>query len=63
MSDSPLDDERSNISEEISFWRGFIQWWAREKDEPVPHRAWEALAYAEAKHDAYVSKLVCANDS
>jgi hypothetical protein len=33
--------------EEVTFWRGFIEWWAREKDEPVPPRAWEALACAE----------------
>ena len=35
--------------EEVAFWRGFIQWWARETDGPVPSRAWEALACAEDK--------------
>ena len=36
-------------SDEIAFWRGFIEWWVRERDGPVPPRAWEALATAEAK--------------
>jgi hypothetical protein len=37
--DQPDDDE-------VAFWRGFITWWAREKSEPVPTRAWEALERA-----------------
>ena len=41
--------------EEVAFWRGFIEWWAREKEEPVPPRAWEALGYSEAKHKATVT--------
>ena len=48
MLENSPDDERGTISEEVVFWRDFIQWWAREKDRPVPQRAWEALAYAEA---------------
>ena len=35
--------------EEVAFWRGFIEWWAREREGPVPPRAWEALACAERK--------------
>jgi hypothetical protein len=38
----PADDE-------VAFWRGFIVWWAGEEQEPVPARAWEALANAEMK--------------
>ena len=41
--------------EEVAFWRGFVEWWAREKGEPVPPRAWEALAYSEAKHRTTVT--------
>lgn len=63
MCDSPPDDEHSDITEEISFWRDFIQWWSREKDRPVPSRAWEALAYAEAKHNAKDSMFVNAKNS
>ena len=37
------------IDEEVAFWRGFVEWWAREKQEPVSSRAWEALARAEEK--------------
>jgi hypothetical protein len=37
--------------EEVAFWRGFIERWAREKDEPVPPRVWAALAYAERKQE------------
>lgn len=40
---------RSPADEEVTFWRGFIEWWVREKGEPVPPRAWEALACAEEK--------------
>lgn len=40
---------------EIAFWRGFIVWWSREKEGPVPLRAWEALGYSEAKHKATVT--------
>jgi hypothetical protein len=46
---------RSNanlIEEEIAFWRGFIEWWARDREDPVPARAWEALAYAERKRSS-----------
>jgi hypothetical protein len=37
------------VDEEVAFWRSFISWWAREKEEPVPPRAWEALDFAEQK--------------
>jgi hypothetical protein len=39
------------VEEEVAFWRGFIHRWAREKDEPAPPRAWEALFYAERKQE------------
>lgn len=39
---------------EIAFWRGFIAWWEREKDLPVPPRAWDALALARAKAEASI---------
>jgi hypothetical protein len=45
VNSSPAEE----ASDEIAFWRGFIEWWAREKQEPVPPRAWEALACAEEK--------------
>ena len=38
--------------EEVAFWRSFIACWAREKEEPVPLRAWEALGYAQKKNCA-----------
>lgn len=37
------------VEEEVAFWRRFIEWWARERDGPVPVRGWEALAAAERK--------------
>ncbi len=40
--DQPIDDE-------VAFWRGFITWWARQKIEPVPIRAWEALERAQRR--------------
>jgi hypothetical protein len=40
--EQPVDDE-------VAFWRGFIAWWMREKAAPVPPRAWNALALAEAR--------------
>ena len=45
--DSPVS---SLTGEEVAFWRGFIEWWSREKEEPVPTRAWAALSHAEARH-------------
>jgi hypothetical protein len=47
-----IDDssEPAPAEEEVAFWRGFIEWWARERREPVPPRAWEALARAEQEH-------------
>lgn len=36
-------------TEEVAFWRGFIEWWAREERAPVPSQAWAALAQAERK--------------
>lgn len=35
--------------DEIAFWRGFITWWAQEKADPVPTRAWEALERAQRR--------------
>jgi hypothetical protein len=40
--DQPVDDE-------VAFWRGFITWWAQEKSEPVPARAWQALERAQSR--------------
>ena len=40
------------LDEEVAFWRGFIAWWAREREGPVPERAWDALVRAEAKRCA-----------
>ena len=40
---------RAAVEEEVAFWRGFIEWWARERDDPVPPRAWEALGHADRK--------------
>jgi hypothetical protein len=40
------------LDEEVTFWRGFIAWWAREREGPVPKRAWDALSRAEAKRCA-----------
>ena len=34
-------------SDEVAFWRGFIEWWVREREGPVPPKAWDALAAAE----------------
>lgn len=39
---APPDDE-------VAFWQGFIVWWAREGRGPVPARAWQALALAQAR--------------
>jgi hypothetical protein len=37
------------VDDEVAFWRGFIAWWVREREGPVPSRAWDALAWAEWK--------------
>jgi hypothetical protein len=42
VDESPYDPD----DEEVAFWRGFIEWWARERDGPAPPRAWEALDHA-----------------
>jgi hypothetical protein len=42
--------DQQEPDEEVAFWRGFIEWWIRDRDDPVPPRAWEALALAEEKH-------------
>jgi len=42
--DQPVDDE-------VSFWRGFIAWWIKNRADPVPRRAWKALDLAERKAD------------
>lgn len=47
-----------NDLEEVAFWRGFIVWWVREKDAPVPRRAWEALARAEGKRGGWADEAV-----
>jgi len=47
MNDDSIDNSLGE--EEVAFWRGFIEWWARERDNPVPPRAWEALNAAENK--------------
>jgi hypothetical protein len=51
------------VDEEVAFWRGFIEWWAREKDEPVPPRAWEALDYAERKGSAALDEWQASNET
>ena len=48
-----------DLSEEVAFWRDFIEWWGRERERPVPPRAWEALAYAEAKRNDFRWRLSC----
>jgi hypothetical protein len=45
---------RGLAGEEAAFWRGFIEWWAREKAVPVPPRAWEALARAQQNVEGVV---------
>ncbi|WP_296901082.1 hypothetical protein [Thiohalocapsa sp.] len=45
--ESRAADDHPN--DEVAFWRGFITWWARVKTEPVPPRAWEALAFAQRR--------------
>jgi len=45
------------VDEEVAFWQGFITWWAQEKPEPVPARAWAALAHAERKRQLETSRL------
>lgn len=42
-------ETESLAEEEIAFWRGFVEWWVRERDGPVPTRAWEALTAAESR--------------
>jgi hypothetical protein len=51
------DSERTSdlADSEVAFWRGFVEWWARERSEPVPQRAWEALARASARRDASIA--------
>ena len=45
MKSSPAD----MADEEVAFWRGFIIWWAQAQAEPVPERAWAALALAQRR--------------
>ena len=40
-------EQPGDPDDEVDFWRGFIEWWARERDGPVPQRAWAALSDAE----------------
>jgi hypothetical protein len=54
--ESQTTDEQSD-DVEVACWRGFIAWWAQQKTEPVPVRAWEALALAEARHSALAGEL------
>jgi len=51
-----FDDTADNqpVDDEIAFWRGFITWWACQKEVPVPARAWAALALAEARHGGLI---------
>jgi hypothetical protein len=46
----------SLADQEVAFWRGFIEWWARERDGAVPARAWDALLLAEEKRRARCPK-------
>lgn len=41
---------------EVAFWRGFIEYWAREHDEPVPERAWAALGHAEQRSNSLLER-------
>jgi hypothetical protein len=43
----PTDEQPDD--DEVSFSRGFIAWWVKEKTEAVPMRAWEALEYAQRR--------------
>ena len=50
MRNTPSSEARPDPpDEEVAFWRGFIEWWAREYRERVPERAWAALALAEGR--------------
>jgi hypothetical protein len=44
----PLESHADD-DDEVAFWRCFIVWWAREKLEPIPPRAWEALEVAQRR--------------
>lgn len=50
MRNTPSSEARPDPpDEEVAFWRGFIEWWARQNEEPVPERAWAALNDAEER--------------
>jgi hypothetical protein len=52
-----LESETDSLAEEeIVFWRGFIEWWVRDREGPVPLRAWEALAAAESRRSAFLDE-------
>ena len=42
-------EETSLTTEEVAFWRGFIEWWVSAENKPVPVRAWMAPRRAEEK--------------
>lgn len=46
------DQHAAPPDDEVAFWQGFIEWWARERRGPVPARAWQALALAQARVQA-----------
>ena len=47
-----------DLSEEVAFWRGFIEWWVREREGRVPPRAWEALAVAESRRSSCLDEQI-----
>jgi hypothetical protein len=45
----PDAGDNQSDDDEAVFWRNFITWWAQDKTEPVPARAWEALELAQRR--------------
>jgi hypothetical protein len=54
-----LESETESLAEEeIAFWRGFVEWWVRDREGPVPPRAWEALASAESRRGSCLDEQI-----
>lgn len=43
------NDLQQSADDEAAFWRGFIEWWVREREGPIPARVWDALRQAESR--------------
>jgi hypothetical protein len=57
------DRVAASPDDEVAFWQGFIEWWARERRGPVPARAWQALALAQARVKARQQRpFACGTD-